>query len=78
VGHRTALPAKNTTLADLADINDLIICRFQRGFFCGVRKEKGARSFAGENVKKLNGTVISFATVPSGSKDHSNSIWTEL
>jgi len=41
---------------------------------------KGARSFVGENLKKLDGTVISVAMVPSRrncSKDQSSSIWTE-
>jgi len=32
--------------------------------FCGVYK-KGARFFVDENVKKSDGTVISFAMVPS-------------
>jgi len=72
-------------LADLAVLsisdNKLIIYRFQRGFLWGIRKEKRARSFVGENVKKLDGNVICFATVPSRrnrSKDHSSSVWTEL
>jgi len=33
--------------------NKLIVDRFKRGFFCGVCIEKGARSFVGENLKKL-------------------------
>jgi len=31
----------------------------------GVYIEKGARSFVGENIKKLDGTEISVAVVPS-------------
>ena len=65
-----ALPAKiqrwliQLYLAYTSD-NKLIIYRFKRGFFCGVCIEKGARSFVGENLKKLDGTVISVAMVPS-------------
>jgi len=33
--------------------------------FCGICIEKGATSFVGENLKKLDGTVISVAMVPS-------------
>ena len=62
----------------------LIIYRFKRGFLWGMYK-KGARSFVGENLKKLDGTVISVvmavAMVPSRrnrSKDQSSSVWTEL
>jgi len=70
VGQRTALPAKNTTLADLAVLSiyqrqQIDNLSLSKRVFCGVRKEKGARSSVGENVKKLDGTVISFATVPS-------------
>jgi len=36
----------------------MIIYQFERGFFCGVCIEKGARSFVGINLTKY-GTVIS-------------------
>jgi len=53
VGQIITLPAKirrwliQLYLAYISD-NKLIIYRFKRGFFCGVRIEKGARSFVGE------------------------------
>ena len=64
MGHRTALPAKNPMLADLGSGNKLIIYRFKR-YFCGLSlcKEKGARSFVGENLKKLDGTVFGYGSV---------------
>jgi len=48
--------------------NKLIIYRFKRRFVCGVCIEKGARSFVGGNLKKLDGTAISVAMVPSRRK----------
>jgi len=65
-----ALPAKirrwliQLYLAYTSD-NKLIIYRFKRGFLW-VCIKKGARSFVGENLKKLDGTVISVAIFPSG------------
>jgi len=68
VGHRTALPAKNPMLADLGVLsiivcisdNKLIIYRFKR-YFCGLSlcKEKGARSFEGENCPSANKESLS-------------------
>ena len=74
MGQIIALPAKirqwliQLYLAYTSD-NKLIIYRFKRGVlwgtYCGVCIEKGARSFVGENLKKLDGTVISVAMLPS-------------
>jgi len=86
MGHIITLPAKirhwliQLYLAYTID-NKMIIYRFKRGFFCGVCIEKWARCFLGKNLKKLDGTVISVAMVPSSrnsSKNQSSSVWTEL
>jgi len=45
--------------------NKLIIYRFKEVFLWGMYRKRGYRSFVGENLKKLDGTVISVAMVPS-------------